>query len=88
MMSNASRVVGIVAVMGIGMLGAACRPSPAAAPAADAADRIAVPVDVLPRHGTLLRGFGLAPSKDGNYDGWFGVGPLTTSPPAALLGQS
>lgn len=29
-------------------------------------------------------GIHLAPSPDGGYDGWFGVGPVTASPPAAL----
>jgi len=28
------------------------------------------------------RGIRLEPSPDGQYDGWFGVGPLTASPPA------
>jgi hypothetical protein len=28
------------------------------------------------------RGIHLAPSSDGNYDGWCGVGPITASPPA------
>jgi hypothetical protein len=30
------------------------------------------------------RGIQLEPSADGNYDGWFGVGPITASPPAAF----
>jgi hypothetical protein len=30
------------------------------------------------------RGIQLAPSPDGNYDGWFGLGPITASPPAAF----
>jgi len=30
------------------------------------------------------RGIKLEPSPDGNYDGWFGLGPITASPPAAF----
>jgi hypothetical protein len=30
------------------------------------------------------RGIHLEPTADGKYDGWFGVGPITASPPAAF----
>lgn len=30
------------------------------------------------------RGIRLEPSRDGAYDGWFGVGPITASPPAGF----
>lgn len=35
------------------------------------------------RGATLARGIHMEPTPDGNYDGWYGVGPLTASPPAA-----
>jgi hypothetical protein len=37
---------------------------------------------VFLRGGPAASGIGFAPSPDGRYDGWFGVGPVTASPPA------
>lgn len=37
----------------------------------------------LPVRGVpLARGIHMEPTPDGNYDGWYGVGPLSASPPA------